>query len=171
MLIHKALSSEVSIFALPLFVATESPQPNLVSDNMDICLIERYGYALKSVRDISRICEEEMRESNHMRDITHLYPTFAINLDVLKQNFIEIRPNIHLTRSQPYPLATVTLTRSLPVVVLADMFTFVHINTQRLRQDGSYFADGIFNFKYRISLQYTPYGIIGNKPALVRENA
>ena len=30
--------------------------------------------ALKSVRDISRICEEEMRDSNHMRDITHLYP-------------------------------------------------------------------------------------------------
>ena len=30
--------------------------------------------ALKSVRDISRIWEEEMRESNHMRDITHLYP-------------------------------------------------------------------------------------------------
>ena len=43
--------------------------------NIDICPIERYGYALKSVRDISRICEEEMRESNHMRDITHLYPT------------------------------------------------------------------------------------------------
>ena len=42
--------------------------------NIDICPIERYGYALKSVRDISRICEEEMRESNHMRDITHLYP-------------------------------------------------------------------------------------------------
>ena len=30
--------------------------------------------ALKSVRDISRICEEEMRDSNHMRDITHLLP-------------------------------------------------------------------------------------------------
>ena len=30
--------------------------------------------ALKSVRDISRICEVEMRDSNHMRDITHLYP-------------------------------------------------------------------------------------------------
>ena len=29
--------------------------------------------ALKSVRDISRICEEEMHDSNHMRDITHLY--------------------------------------------------------------------------------------------------
>ena len=43
--------------------------------NIDICPIEWYGYALKSVRDISRICEEEMRESNHMRDITHLYPT------------------------------------------------------------------------------------------------
>ena len=42
--------------------------------HIDICPIERYGYALKSVRDISRICEEEMRESNHMRDITHLYP-------------------------------------------------------------------------------------------------
>ena len=42
--------------------------------NIDICPIERYGYALKSVRDISRICEEEMRESNHMRDITDLYP-------------------------------------------------------------------------------------------------
>ena len=42
--------------------------------NIDICPIEWYGYALKSVRDISRICEEEMRESNHMRDITHLYP-------------------------------------------------------------------------------------------------
>ena len=41
--------------------------------NIDICPIEWYGYALKSVRDISRICEEEMRESNHMRDITHLY--------------------------------------------------------------------------------------------------
>ena len=35
--------------------------------------------ALKSVRDISRICEEEMRDSNHMRDITHLYPTFNTN--------------------------------------------------------------------------------------------
>ena len=46
--------------------------------NIDICPIERYGYALKSVRDISRICEEEMRESNHMRDITHLYPTLSI---------------------------------------------------------------------------------------------
>ena len=45
--------------------------------NIDICPIERYGYALKSVRDISRICEEEMRESNHMRDITHLYPTMT----------------------------------------------------------------------------------------------
>ena len=44
--------------------------------NIDICPIERYGYALKSVRDISRICEEEMRESNHMRDITHLYPMY-----------------------------------------------------------------------------------------------
>ena len=43
--------------------------------NIDICPIERYSYALKSARDISRICEEEMRESNHMRDITHLYPT------------------------------------------------------------------------------------------------
>ena len=36
--------------------------------------------ALKSVRDISRICEEEMRESNHMRDITftlyNLYPKY-----------------------------------------------------------------------------------------------
>ena len=32
--------------------------------------------ALKSVRDISRICEEEMRESNHMRNIIHLYPTY-----------------------------------------------------------------------------------------------
>ena len=30
--------------------------------------------ALKSVRDISRICEEEMRDSNQLRDITHLYP-------------------------------------------------------------------------------------------------
>ena len=50
--------------------------------NIDICPIERYGYALKSVRDISRICEEEMRESNHMRDITHLYPilTYGPNL-------------------------------------------------------------------------------------------
>ena len=46
--------------------------------NIDICPIEWYGYALKSVRDISRICEEEMRESNHMRDITHLYPNFVI---------------------------------------------------------------------------------------------
>ena len=45
--------------------------------NIYICPIERYGYALKSVRDISRICEEEMRESNHMRDITHLYPTMV----------------------------------------------------------------------------------------------
>ena len=44
--------------------------------NIDICPIEWYGYALKSVRDISRICEEEMRESNHMRDITHLYPIY-----------------------------------------------------------------------------------------------
>ena len=34
--------------------------------------------ALKSVRDISRICEEEMRDSNHMRDITHLYPCLVI---------------------------------------------------------------------------------------------
>ena len=49
--------------------------------NIDICPIERYGYALKSVRDISRICEEEMRESNHMRDITHLYPTFCLLSD------------------------------------------------------------------------------------------
>ena len=48
--------------------------------NIDICPIERYGYALKSVRDISRICEEEMRESNHMRDITHLYPTSRVGL-------------------------------------------------------------------------------------------
>ena len=47
--------------------------------NIDICPIERYGYALKSVRDISRICEEEMRESNYMRDITHLYPTGLAN--------------------------------------------------------------------------------------------
>ena len=47
--------------------------------NIDICPIERYGYALKSVRDISRICEEEMRESNHMRDITHLYPNRISN--------------------------------------------------------------------------------------------
>ena len=44
--------------------------------NIEICPIERYGYALKSVRDISRICEEEMRESNHMRDITHMWPLY-----------------------------------------------------------------------------------------------
>ena len=50
--------------------------------NIDICPIERYGYALKSVRDISRICEEEMRESNHMRDITHLYPTLIWNVSM-----------------------------------------------------------------------------------------
>ena len=50
--------------------------------NIDICPIERYGYALKSVRDISRICEEEMRESNHMRDITHLYPTILIDISL-----------------------------------------------------------------------------------------
>ena len=55
--------------------------------NIDICPIERYGYALKSVRDISRICEEEMRESNHMRDITHLYPTGEI-LAVWNQIFV-----------------------------------------------------------------------------------
>ena len=48
--------------------------------NIVICPIERYGYALKSVRDISRICEEEMRESNHMRDITHLYPIYTLRL-------------------------------------------------------------------------------------------
>ena len=53
--------------------------------NIDICPIEWYGYALKSVRDISRICEEEMRESNHMRDITHLYPISIANaLEVLQ---------------------------------------------------------------------------------------
>ena len=57
--------------------------------NIDICPIERYGYALKSVRDISRICEEEMRESNHMRDITHLYPTTHIAC-VIAQCYSEI---------------------------------------------------------------------------------
>ena len=52
--------------------------------NIDICPIEWYGYALKSVRDISRICEEEMRESNHMRDIETVSPegTFCDTVQV-----------------------------------------------------------------------------------------
>ena len=61
--------------------------------NIDICPIEWYGYALKSVRDISRICEEEMRESNHMRDITHLYP-----IEILTYS-VRIRRNSYRGRS------------------------------------------------------------------------
>ena len=53
--------------------------------NIDICPIDRYGYALKSVRDISWICVEEMRESNHMRDITHLYP---ITLSIIDMDYL-----------------------------------------------------------------------------------
>ena len=37
---------------------------------------------LKSVRDISRIREKEMRDSNHMRDITHLYPIYRPILQI-----------------------------------------------------------------------------------------
>ena len=47
--------------------------------------------ALKSVRDISRICEEEMRDSNHMRDITHLYPNKVPGIKLLALNNYFIR--------------------------------------------------------------------------------
>ena len=44
--------------------------------------------ALKSVRDISRICEEEMRDSNHMRDITHLYPNSIISENAVDSLYV-----------------------------------------------------------------------------------
>ena len=53
--------------------------------------------ALKGVRDISRICREEMRESNHMRDITHLYPIIYYNNNAicwLSECWITIRMDV-----------------------------------------------------------------------------
>ena len=64
--------------------------------NIYICPIERYGCALKSVRDISRICEEEMRESNHMREITHLYPTLTRDAPVLMRFHFDYASSILL---------------------------------------------------------------------------
>ena len=48
--------------------------------------------ALKSVRDISRICEVEMRDSNHMRDITHLYPIWIKTIKIYSKKYVKHVP-------------------------------------------------------------------------------